>query len=98
MSVKAVSEIESSLSSDDFQVLEDKVYRTIELLKQARDGQTVAEREARRLREQIGDHNEETESLRREVVALRREREEVRGRVEKLLKQIDALTADDSAR
>lgn len=102
MSVKAAPEIESqtesSLSSDDFQVLEEKIYRTIELLKQAREGQAAAERDARRLREQIGGHSEETESLRREVVALRREREEVRGRVEKMLKQIDALTADDSAR
>jgi len=102
MSVKAVPEVESSvessLSSDDFHILEEKVYRTIELLRQAREGQAAAEREARRLREQIGGHHEETESLRREVVALRREREEVRGRVEKMLKQIDALTADDSAR
>ena len=102
MSVKAVtdveSDVESSLSSDDFHILEEKVYRTIELLKEARAGQAAAEREARRLREQIGSHGEETESLRRELVALRREREEVRGRVEKMLKQIDALTADDSAR
>jgi uncharacterized coiled-coil DUF342 family protein len=98
MSVKAAPEVDSSISSDDFLALEEKVYRTIELLKQARDGQAAAEREARRLREQVTGHGEETESLRREVVALRREREEVRGRVEKMLKQIDALTADDSAR
>jgi len=99
MSVKAVSEeVESSISSDDFLALEEKIYRTIELLKQAREGQAAAEREARRLREQISGRDEETESLRRDVVALRREREEVRGRVEKMLKQIDALTADDSAR
>ncbi len=98
MSVKAVPEVESSISSDDFLALEEKIYRTIELLKQAREGQAAAEREARRLREQISGRDEESESLRRDVVALRREREEVRGRVEKMLKQIDALTADDSAR
>src|SRR5438552_5443625 len=98
MSVKAAPEVESSISTDDFQALEEKIYRTIELLKQAREGQAVAEREARRLREQVSGRDQETESLRREVVALRREREEVRGRVEKMLKQIDALTADDSAR
>jgi predicted nucleic acid-binding Zn-ribbon protein len=98
MSVKVVSEVDVNTSSDDFQALEEKIYRTIELLKQAREGQAAAERDARRLREQIGGRDEETESLRREVVALRREREEVRSRVEKMLKQIDALTADDSAR
>ena len=91
MSVKAAPEVESSISTDDFQALEEKIYRTIELLKQAREGQAVAEREARRLREQVSGRDQETESL-------RREREEVRGRVEKMLKQIDALTADDSAR
>jgi predicted nucleic acid-binding Zn-ribbon protein len=98
MSVKVVSEVDVNTSSDDFQALEEKIYRTIELLKQAREGQAAAEREARKLREQIGGRDDETESLRRDVLALRREREEVRSRVEKMLKQIDALTADDSAR
>lgn len=98
MSVKAVSELEVTTSSDSFLALEEKIYRTIELLKQAREGQAAAEREARRLREQISGRDDETEFLRREVVALRREREEVRARVEKLVKQIDSLTADDSAR
>jgi len=98
MSVKVVSEVDVNSPSDDFQALEEKIYRTIELLKQAREGQAAAEREARKLREQMGGRSEETESLRRELVALRREREEVRSRVEKMLKQIDALTADDSAR
>lgn len=98
MSVKTLPEVDVNTSSDDFQALEEKIYRTIELLKQAREGQASAEREVRRLREQIGGRDDETESLRREVVGLRREREEVRARVEKMLKQIDALTADDSAR
>ena len=98
MSVKAAPELEVTTSSDDFLALEEKIYRTIELLKQAREGQATAERDARRLREQISGRDDETESLRREVVILRREREEVRARVEKLVKQIDSLTADDSAR
>jgi len=99
MSVKAVPELDVAISSsDDFLALEEKIYRTIEMLKQAREGQAAAEREARRLREQISGRDDETETLRREVVALRREREEVRARVEKMVKQIDSLTADDSAR
>ena len=85
-------------SSDDFHALEEKVFRTIELLKSAREAQAAAERESRRLKEQFGGRSEETESLRREVMALRREREDVRSRVEKMLKQIDALTGTESAR
>src|SRR5438105_9059490 len=85
-------------SSDDFRALEEKVFRTIELLKSAREAQAAAERESRRLKEQFGGRSEETEGLRREVMALRREREDVRSRVEKMLKQIDALTGAESAR
>jgi predicted nucleic acid-binding Zn-ribbon protein len=50
------------------------------------------------LRQQLEDREEQFESLKGEVVGLRKEREEVRTRIEKMLKQIDALTADDSGR
>lgn len=98
MSVKAVREEVESIASDDFQALEDKVYRTIELLKTAREARVAAERDAARLREQLRSHNEEVESIRREVIELRRDREEVRSRVEKMLNQIDLLTSGESAR
>lgn len=97
MSLKAAAEIEP-IASDDFHALEQKVYRTVELLKAAREGQAAAEREARRLRENMGGRHGELDGLRREVILLRREREEIRSRVEKMLKQIDALTADESER
>ena len=98
MVAKAAELEEEVASADDFHALEQKVFRTIELLKSAREAQVAAERETRRLREQIDGRSDETEALRRELVALRREREDVRGRVEKMLKQIDALTESDSAR
>ena len=97
MSVKAVREVDS-VPNDDFQALEEKVYRTIELLKTAREARVAAEREAVRLREQLRSHHEETESLRREAIELRRDREEVRSRIEKMLNQIDSLTSGESAR
>lgn len=96
MSVKAVRDIEAEVSADDFHSLEEKVYRTIELLKAARDAKAAAERDAARLREQLELREEETDSLRSDVMALRREREEVRTRVEKMLRQIDELTPEDS--
>jgi uncharacterized coiled-coil DUF342 family protein len=94
MSVKAIREFSEDISGDDFQALEQKVYRTIELLREAREARLAAEREVAHVRHQTGAHHEELESLRREVVSLRREREEVRGRVEKMLKHIDSLTQE----
>jgi chromosome segregation ATPase len=96
MSLKAVREFSPEVSSDDFHSLEEKVYRTIELLKAARDAKAAAERDASRLREQLELREEEIESLRGEMIGLRKEREEVRGRVEKMLRQIDELTAEES--
>jgi FtsZ-binding cell division protein ZapB len=98
MSVKAAELEEVGTKADDFQALEDKIYRAIETIKHAREAQAAAEREARRLRDEMRDEHEELQALRKENVALRREREEVRARVEKMLKQIDSLTAADSGR
>ena len=96
MSVKAVREYSPEVSSDEFHSLEEKVYRTIELLKAARVAKAAAERDTSRLREQLELREEEIESLRGETIGLRKEREEVRGRVEKMLRQIDELTAEES--
>jgi chromosome segregation ATPase len=94
MTVKAQRELDAEISADDFQALEQKVYQTVEMLKAARAAQQAAERDNRRLREQFEHRDDEFDGLRAEVIALRKEREEVRGRVEKLLKQIDQLTAE----
>ena len=81
----------------DFQSLENKVLRTIELLKTARAAQATAERDSARLREQLNQREEEIDTMRAELIALRKEREEVRTRVEKMLLQIDSLTGDELA-
>jgi chromosome segregation ATPase len=95
MSVKA-PELSTTISADEFHALEEKVYRTIELLKTAREGKAAAERDAARLRQQLEDREEEVETIRNQIVGLRKEREDVRGRVEKMLKQIDLLTEAES--
>ena len=96
MSLKAASFAPDILgqASDAFPALEEKVYKTIELLKSARASQAAAERDANRVREQLEQREEELEVLRSEMVSLRKEREEVRSRLEKMLKQIDALMAE----
>lgn len=87
--------VELAPSTADFKSLEEKILRTIELLKSAREARAVAERDATRLREQLNEREEEFDSMRQELVALRREREEVRTRVEKMLGQIESLATEE---
>jgi len=97
MSLRTVEEVSTQVPADDFQALEDKVYRTIELYKSAREARSMAERDMKRLREQLEVREEEVESLRRETVSLRKEREEIRSRVEKMLAQIDRMAEEPAA-
>jgi uncharacterized coiled-coil DUF342 family protein len=97
MSVKLADEVSAQVSADDFQALEEKVYRTIELYKAAREARASAERDAQRLREQLEEREEEVETLRRQMVQLRKEREEIRSRVEKMLQRIESLTEEQAA-
>src|SRR5438552_3554041 len=76
MSARALPELDSAVSSDEFQALEEKVYKTIELLKSAREARAMAERDVVRLREQLEEREEEVETMREKMVGLRREREE----------------------
>ena len=87
--------VEMAPSTADFKSLEEKILRTIELLKSAREAKAVAERDATRLREQVNEREEEFESMRQELVSLRREREDVRSRVEKMLGHIESLTMEE---
>ena len=87
----ASNAVTQQVPADDFQALEEKVYRTIEMYKAARQAQANAERDAQRLRQQAEDRDEELTRLRREAVQLKKEREDIRGRVEKMLAQIESL-------
>jgi chromosome segregation ATPase len=91
MALNAVEQVPDEVPADDFQALEEKVYRTIEMYKAARQAQTAAERDVERLRQQIADREEELVRLRRETVQLKKEREDIRGRVEKMLAQIESM-------
>ena len=97
MSVKAVEEVSAEVPAEDFQALEEKVYRTIELYKAAKEAQATAERDLKRLREQLEQREEENDALRRELVQLRKDREDIRGRVERMLSQMDSLAQEQEA-
>jgi chromosome segregation ATPase len=91
MASNVVEALPDQVPTDDFQALEEKIYRTIEMFKAAREAQLSAERDAKHLRRQLEDREEELVRLRRETVQLKKEREDIRARVEKMLAQIDSL-------
>jgi chromosome segregation ATPase len=91
MALNAVEPLAEQVPADDFQALEEKVYRTIDLYKAARQAQAAAERDAQRVRQQLQDRDDEVAALRRETVQLKKEREEIRGRVEKMLERIETI-------
>jgi predicted nucleic acid-binding Zn-ribbon protein len=97
MPVREAEEVSTQVPAEDFQALEEKVYRTIELYKAAKEARATAERDVKRLREQLEQREEENEGLRRELVRLRKDREDIRGRVEKMLGQMDNLAQEQAA-
>jgi predicted nucleic acid-binding Zn-ribbon protein len=97
MALKAVEEVAEQVPADDFQALEEKVYRTIEMYKAARQGQAAAERDAQRLRQQLEEREQQLDTLRREVVQLRKDREEIRSRVERMLEQIESISVEQAS-
>ena len=97
MSVKTVEEVSAEVPAEEFQALEAKVYRTIELYKAAKDARATAERDAQRLREQLEEREEENETMRRELMQLRQDREDIRSRVEKMLSQMESVTHEQAA-
>ena len=95
MALNAVEQVaEQAAAADNFQVLEEKIFRVIEMFKRARQAQAAAERDAERARQQLEEREEQLVVLRREAVQLRKEREEIRGRVEKMLEQIDSIAEE----
>jgi len=97
MSVKMVEEVSEQVPAEDFEALEEKVYRTIVLYTAAKEARATAERDAKRLREQLEEREEENETMRRELIQLRKDREDIRGRVEKMLSQMDSVTREQAA-
>lgn len=77
---------------DEFGQLEAKIIELIERWKKAEAARRNAGQEMEKLRGELRQRLEEIQHLERELTLLRREREEVRSRVEKLIGQMDALS------
>ena len=83
-------------SNEQFQRLEEKLLKAIDLFKQTRAEKRALEQDAEKLRLEIKERAQQISVLERELIALRRDREEVRARVDKLLKRLDVLTSSGS--
>ena len=79
---------EGIFSFDEFQALEQKVQRAVEMVKREREARAAAEAESVTLRAQLAEQTAAAES---QVTGLMKERETVRHRVEKMLAQMDEL-------
>jgi chromosome segregation ATPase len=84
-------------TEDQLQELEERVLKALELFEQSRAEKLTLRQDLEKLRAESRERAKAIEAHERELVALRREREEVRVRVEKLLQRIDALTAQESS-
>jgi septal ring factor EnvC (AmiA/AmiB activator) len=80
-----------AMSSSDFSALEERIARTIVLVKSERNARAAADQRAETLEGQLGEQLNLVKSLQDEVRALNAERDQVRQRVERLLSQLDAL-------
>lgn len=83
------------ISADEFQALEQKVLRAVEIVKREREARAAAEAEVATLRTQLATqlsaHSEELSAVQAQLATLTQERDSVRQRVEKMLSQIDEL-------
>jgi hypothetical protein len=91
MSTLAEHPTEMTMAADDFQALEERVLRTVELLKGERELRFSVEQHVSRLTHRVEQQAAQQVQLEEQLAGLLKEREAVRQRVERLLKLIEEL-------
>ena len=91
MSHETPNQESPSISADEFQALEQKVLRAVEIVRREREARAAAEAEATALREQLDQLTSASNTAQTQLTALHQERDTVRLRVEKMLQQMDEL-------
>jgi hypothetical protein len=81
----------ATISVDEFQALEQKVLRAVEIVKREREARAKAEAEVTTLREQLEFQTLVATEAQTAVTTLTKDRDAVRLRVEKMLQQMDDL-------
>ena len=94
----AMSTAPTTVTVDELQALEQKVLRAVEIVRKEREERAAAEakvaqltQQVQSLREQLELQQMETQDVQTQVDSLKGERENVRGRMEKLLEQLETL-------
>jgi chromosome segregation ATPase len=80
-----------AISADEFQALEQKVLRAVEIVRREREARAAAEADAAELRAQLEALTAASNAAQAQITTLNQERETVRQRVEKMLQQMDEL-------
>jgi len=85
-----------SNSNDAFEKLEEKVLRVAEALKRTQVENHTLKQELDDLKSGSKEDGKRVAALEKEIEALRKERDDVRTRVEKIIHQIDVLTTPEA--
>jgi chromosome segregation ATPase len=93
MSTLTLNDAELNVTADDFNALEQRVLRTVELLKKEREARATAEQNATTLQQLLDEQSAQLNQAQEQVRAFEQERETVRQRVERLLHQLDEISA-----
>jgi hypothetical protein len=91
MATLSVHEAQLPITADDFSALEERVVRAVEVVKHERAARAEADKNAARLQSLLDAQSGLLEQAKEQLRTLEREREQVRQRVERLLKQIDEI-------
>ena len=81
----------TTISVDEFQALEQKVLRAVEIVKREREARAAAEAQVASLNEQLESQLTAQIAVESQLATLTSERDAVRQRVEKMLQQMDEL-------
>lgn len=81
----------TTISVDEFQALEQRIMRTVELIRTEREARSSAEAEVAAMKELLDMASAENSQLSAEINAIKQDREQVKSRVDAMLKQLDEL-------
>jgi hypothetical protein len=93
MSTLIMDDTEPTATVDDFSVLEERILRTVELVRTERAARQQADENAARQQSLLDAQQALLTQAQEQVRTLEKDREQVRHRVERLLKQLDEISA-----
>jgi hypothetical protein len=91
MSTFAFQATEGAVDADDFAALEQRILRAVDLLKTERSARIAAEDQVAELQQRLDVQTSEAQESASEIEAYKSERDLVRTRIERLLRQLDEL-------